>query len=261
MTALLLLLAATAGAEERPKIAIIIDDLGDRVIEGTAAIELPGQLTYAFLPHTPHAVRLARLAHQRGKEVMLHLPMESVDGKRLGPGGVTLNMSHQQFRETVLENVRAIPHIAGLNNHMGSLLTQHPGHMGWLMSELSARGDLFFVDSRTAEKSIALKMAREYGVPSSGRDIFLDNQLSFSYISGQFDRALRIARLRGSAIMIGHTYAETMAALPELLPRLEFAGIDLVPVSEVISYRNQRRMKQWQASLSPSPTAAKNSKP
>lgn len=254
-------IAISAHAAEPARLAVIIDDLGDRYPEGLRAIELPGRLTYAFLPHTPFADRLARHAHANGKEVMLHLPMASVEGKRLGPGGLTLDMTRAAFRRTLLAGLASVPYAAGVNNHMGSLLTRHPGNMAWLMAELKAAGGLFFVDSRTAQKSVALQVAAEYGIPADQRDVFLDNVRRFSYISGQFAQAVAIARQRGSAIAIGHAHPETVAALGRLLPTLTRNGVELVPVSELIRFRNERRIEQWQASLSPSPTAAKSSKP
>ncbi len=253
--------AVSAAAHEAPRLAVIIDDLGDRLPEGQAIVALPAPLTCSFLPQTPYARRLARQAHAGGKEVMLHLPMASVDGQPLGPGGLTLDMTQEAFRRTLLADLGAVPHARGVNNHMGSLLTRHPGHMAWLMAELKATGDLYFVDSRTAVKSVAIASAREYNVPATGRDVFLDNHRSDAYIAQQFATAIALARRHGSAIAIGHAYPETVKALGRLLPQAAAAGVSLVTVSELIDYRNQRRIQQWQASLYPSPKAVKNSKP
>ncbi|HKJ75984.1 MAG TPA: divergent polysaccharide deacetylase family protein, partial [Gammaproteobacteria bacterium] len=117
----LLLWAAGAAAASPPAVAIIIDDLGDRLDAGERALALPGPLTYSFLPHTPYSARLARRAHALGKEVMLHLPMEAVAGNRLGPGAVTLHMNQAQLLRTVRSDLAAVPHVRGINNHMGSL--------------------------------------------------------------------------------------------------------------------------------------------
>ncbi|WP_303906789.1 divergent polysaccharide deacetylase family protein [Thiohalomonas denitrificans] len=251
----------TATADDAPRMAIIIDDLGDRLPEGRRAVRLPGALTYAFLPHTPHSRPLARLAHNLGKEVMLHLPMDSVNRDRLGPGGLTLDMTHEKFRRTLLDDLKSVPHVRGVNNHMGSLLTRHPGHMGWLMAELAASGDLYFVDSRTARRSVAVLLAEEYGVSATRRDIFLDNVRDQDAIMGQFQKAVTFAGKTGAAIAIGHPYPETIGALQKLLPQLKAQGIRLVPVSKLIHRRNERSIEQWQASLYPSQRAAKNSKP
>jgi len=241
-----------------PRIALIIDDLGDRLDYGERALSLPGAVTYAFLPHTPHARRLAERAHATGREVMAHLPMEATDGKRLGPGGLTLHMTESRFRKTLRANLDSIPHVRGVNNHMGSLLTRHPGHMEWLMSEMQRSGRLFFVDSLTTGASVARQVATEHTIPHTRRDIFLDNVREPDAILRQFAKLIAAAHRRGSAVGIAHPYPESLEVLQRVLGRLESFGVRLVPVSEII--QQQGRSPLWQASLSPSPKGAKSSK-
>ena len=242
------------------RIAIIIDDLGDQELHGRQAVALPGAVTLAFLPGTPHAAELAEQAHRHGKEVMLHLPMESVNHKRLGPGGLTMNMTEHEFLSTVRADLASIPYVRGVNNHMGSLLTRAPGQMDWLMTELSARGDLYFVDSRTTRETVAARLALEHNVPTADRNVFLDNDPSPKAIRRQLRTLLYDARREGMAIAIGHPHPGTLAVLARFIPTLAAAGVELVPVSQLIQARQQRSSKLWQASLSPSPRAAKSSK-
>ncbi|MGE0080577.1 MAG: divergent polysaccharide deacetylase family protein [Thiohalomonadaceae bacterium] len=239
----------------------MIDDVGDRLDLGRRAAALPAPVTLAFLPHTPFAARLAHEAHAAGKEIMLHLPMESVVPRPLGPGGVTLHMDEAQVRRTLEEDLAAIPHVRGINNHMGSLLTPHPGHMAWLMDALRTRGDLYFIDSRTTARSVAVAMAREHGVPHLVRDVFLDPDPAPERIAAQWARAVALAREHGQAVVIGHPYPETLALLERELPRLAAQGCRVVPPLALIAANQQRSSDLWQASLSPSPPAAKNSKP
>ncbi len=245
----------------RPSISIIIDDIGYHLTEGTRAIELPGAIAYAFLPHTPHAITLVKLAHSYNKEIMLHAPMQPVDASKnrlLGPGALTMEMSEQQIIKTLQADLASIPHVTGINNHMGSLLTRHPGHMLWVMRELNRQGDLFFVDSLTSNQSIASKVANEFSVPALQRDIFLDHIADEVHISRQFDKLIALAKARGSALAIAHPYDETLNVLSERLLELEALQINLVPVSVMIQ---QRSTPQWQASLSHSLKAVKSSKP
>jgi polysaccharide deacetylase 2 family uncharacterized protein YibQ len=218
----------------QPMIAIIIADLGNLRGEGLRALELPGPITYAVLPHTPHARELAELAYALGKEVMLHLPMEARSGKALGPGGVKQTLSRNKLRETVLAALDSIPQVAGLSNHMGSLLTSMPDRMDWLMESLQARPSLYFIDSRTHPQSVAYDSARRSGVIAGQRDVFLDHHRSPARINHELDRLIVIAREKGKAIGIGHPYPETMAVLRRRLPELTAAGIRFVPVSEVV---------------------------
>ncbi|MCU7891930.1 MAG: divergent polysaccharide deacetylase family protein [Candidatus Thiodiazotropha sp. (ex Ustalcina ferruginea)] len=242
---------------QRPsvKIALIIDDLGNQQIGGERALALPGPVTYAFLPQTPFAWQQASRAHQLNKEVMLHLPMESDNGNALGRGALTLAMSKAHFLRTLRRNIASIPYVAGVNNHMGSLLTRDPTAMRWLMSGLREAG-LYFIDSRTTVATVAERVASSNLIASSRRDVFLDNNPLESEVRGQLYKLLNAARVQGHAIGIGHPYPQTLAVLHEELPKLREQGIELVPVSQLI---NSRR-PLWHASSSPLHKGVKNSK-
>ena len=143
--------------EELPAISIIIDDLGYRRLDGLRAIELPGPIAYAILPHTPFATRLAGIAFQLDKEVLLHVPMQSnVVDKALGPGALTNGMSRRQLQSVLEAGLAAVPHVSGINNHMGSALTREARPMAWIMEWMRRSGDLYFVDSFTSSDSVAL---------------------------------------------------------------------------------------------------------
>jgi polysaccharide deacetylase 2 family uncharacterized protein YibQ len=228
----LLMAAAGVQAGERPRIAIIIDDLGYALDSGRSALTLPGALTYSFLPHTPYARRLAEQAHATGREVMLHLPMEAIDKVPMGPGGLALNMDEEEFASTLRSDLGAIPHVAGVNNHMGSRLTRDPDAMQRVMASLRERG-LYFVDSRTTKETVAELMAGESGVATARRHVFLDVDPSRKGVRGQFQRLLTLARQQGAALAIGHPRGATLAVLTQELPRLEQLEIDLVPASEL----------------------------
>ncbi len=258
---LLCAVALAEGLDGPPVIAVIIDDMGNQKAWGEAALELPGAVTYAFLPHTPYAASLAEKAHARGRQVMLHLPMDSADGKALGPGALTLHMDQAEIRQTLEADLQAVPYVAGINNHMGSLLTRHPGAMAWVMEAISKRRKpLFFIDSRTTKETVAQDMAREYRVPSSRRNVFLDNDRNPAAIRAQFRKLLVLARREGSAVAIGHPYPETVAVLGTLLSELPGEGIRCVTASEMIQLQ-QRRNSRWQQPSSPLLRVAKNSKP
>ena len=218
------------------QVAIIIDDLGYELHAGQRTIALPGPVACAILPATPRATALADLAHQNGKEVLLHLPLQAqeADGGE-EPGGLVLDMSERQFRTAVVKNLAAVPHISGVNSHRGSMLTQHPGHMSWLMDELVQRGDLFFVDSYTTVSSIALELAREAGIPAVRRDVFLDPDRAPETVAREFARLIKLARENGFAVGIGHPYPATLAFLETELPKLPEQGVELVAVSDLIA--------------------------
>jgi polysaccharide deacetylase 2 family uncharacterized protein YibQ len=149
----------------------------------------------------------------------------------------------------VSAGLRSVPHVSGVSNHMGSLLTRRRESMGWLMDLLRVRGRLFFVDSRTTPLSTALEAARQRGVPSISRDVFLDNELDEAAIFRAFGRLLRMAREHGTSLAIGHPHEETLAVLNYMIPRLQAQGVRLVPVETLIRTR--------QALQPPLPAAAR----
>lgn len=235
LTAALVLSASAGNTEPQPRIAIIIDDLGYRLEAGRRAIRLPGPVAFAVLPGTPHGSRLARFANDRGKEVLLHLPLEAVDRRGpVEPGGITLDMSHIVFKEAFAEAIETVPFAVGVSSHRGSLLTRHPGHMAWLMQEIGERGGLFFIDSYTTPDSIALKVAAEAGVVATRRDVFLDHERSVEAVMRELARLKSLARQNGQAVAIGHPFPETLEVLERELPLLAAEGIEVVTISSLL---------------------------
>ena len=230
-----MLLAASASASEA-RISIIIDDLGYRKAEGLRALRLPGPVAVAILPGTPQAVVLAEVANAEDKEVLVHLPLQAtIDDGLDEPGSLGLDTTRSEFRAGVEHAIASIPHVSGVNNHRGSLLTRHPGHMRWLMEDILAQEEsLFFIDSYTTHHSVALTIAGEHGVPALKRDVFLDNQRDRESIANEFERLKRIAREKGAAVAIGHPFPETLEFLEAALPELAAEGIALVPVTALV---------------------------
>ena len=185
---------------------------------------------------------MAALAEERGKEVLLHLPMEAetVEKNRfLGPGGLTRDMSRQQFNRTLHGNMEALPHVIGVNNHMGSLISRQPDHMQWLMQSLSKNG-FFYIDSLTTSNTVAENIARQHSVPYMRRDVFLDHKQNVAHIEHQFDRLIRIARSRGRALAIGHPHPQTLAVLQRRLANLDREGVMLISLRRMLRARIER---------------------
>jgi polysaccharide deacetylase 2 family uncharacterized protein YibQ len=218
--------------------------MGDKLTRGKKAVALPGKVTLSFLPHTPHAKLLADQAHASGKEVMLHLPMETESGRHLGPGGLTLHMTEGEIKTTTNKAVDSVPHVKGINNHMGSLLTRHPGAMEWFVQAVKEHDGLYFVDSRTSVHTVARQVAEENGLPSVNRDVFLDHVQNRKAIRKEFRRLLKLAKKQGFAVGIGHPHPETLAVLKSELSKLDAKGIRLVPVSQIIKLQQGSYPKQ-----------------
>jgi polysaccharide deacetylase 2 family uncharacterized protein YibQ len=216
-----------------PRLALVIDDLGYATPElVTRLCAQPISFTVAVLPYLENSKESATIAHDRGKEVILHLPMEGSAGANPGPDALHTDQSEAELRALVRKALEEVPFRAGANNHMGSRLTADRLRMRWVLEEFKAR-KLFFLDSRTSKETVALDMARELGVPASQRQVFLDDDKAFPEMEKQWQRALAIAKRDGEVVIIGHIYPETLEALEKLIPQAK-GEVQFVKVSALV---------------------------
>lgn len=218
----------------RFQLAIVIDDLGYNRSRDMRAIELPAALTVAVLPQSPWAAAMASHAAYAGKEVILHQPMQTLSGRHLHEhGGLRLGMTAPDYDATLSENLRAVPGSVGINNHRGSLLTAELDAMTQLMQQLQNRG-LYFLDSRTTAATVAHDVAKDWGVPTLKRDVFLDHERTPEALDHEFKRALNIARKQGYAVLIAHPHEISLDYLSTALARLP-SDIETITLSELIA--------------------------
>jgi polysaccharide deacetylase 2 family uncharacterized protein YibQ len=116
---------------------------------------------------------------------------------------------------------------------MGSKATGDPRVIRDVLEVFQQR-HMFFIDSKTSEDSVGESTARELGIPTAQRDIFLDNQKDRPYILGQLKQVQDVALKRGVAIAIGHPNVSTAQALVEAVPQMEAAGITFVPAATLV---------------------------
>ncbi len=220
-----------------PALTVILDDLGTNRSATRRAIRLPGPLTLAFLAYAEATPELAREAAAAGHEVFVHLAMEPLGGEDPGPMALLSGLAPEELRRRLRWAVERVPGAVGVNNHMGSRLTADRRAMTVVMDELVRLG-LPFVDSRTTSASVALPVALRAGVPATGRDLFLDHDPRPTAILAQLERAERLARRTGSAVLIGHPYPSTLEVLESWLPRARERGLRLVPATRMIALRD-----------------------
>ncbi len=218
---------------EPVKIAILIDDLGYNRKGMEASLALPNEVALAILPHTPFANKTALTAHETGRVILLHAPMESIKQNKLGPGGLYSSMNKAQVVETLNDDLLSLPNVVGVNNHMGSLLTQKNDTMEWVMQVLEEK-DLFFIDSVTSAKSVGWQEAVNNNIRTMKRDVFLDNVTTEKAIDAQFDKLLKIAHKKGHALAIGHPYPATLRYLEKRLSNLDPLSVQLVSLTRLL---------------------------
>jgi uncharacterized protein len=218
----------------KARLAIILDDLGNDRAAADAIFTLPYPLTISVLPNRPHSIDIAEAAHRRGYQVMLHLPMESLGNGKAESEELRPGMSPRQVSALVNEFLRAVPDVAGVNNHQGSQSTADATLMAELMPVLRERS-LFYIDSRTTTATVAYDTARKAGVRAAFRNVpFLDDISDAGAISKQLRRAIRDAQEKGEALAIGHPHTATLKALREVLPQAQSQGVRLVYASDLV---------------------------
>lgn len=220
-----------------PMIAIVIDDMGLDRKRSARVVGLPGPLTLAWLPYANDLPRQTRAARAAGHELMVHIPMEPQGGDiDPGPGAMTVSAGSGELLRRLDQGLKAFDGYIGINNHMGSRFTEDRPGMRTVLSELHRRG-LVFLDSRTTTRSIASSVARELQVPTVGRDVFLDHDMSPAAVRASLAKVEAVARRQGYAVAIGHPHDVTVEALSQWLPAVAARGFALVPVSAVLKYR------------------------
>lgn len=216
------------------KVVIIIDDLGNNLGVARELLGMDKQITFSVLPKLKYSKLIADEASSQNKEVILHLPMEPVNRKnKPGPGVVTENMTAEEIQKQVEDDIKSVPHIVGMNNHMGSKATSDAQVMESVLSVVKQEG-LFYVDSVTSPESKGFDTAQKLNLPSAKRDVFLDGVQDKAYIKLQIKKLKELAKKKGLAVGIGHPHPETVKALKEMLPEFEKEGIQIVPASEVV---------------------------
>jgi len=227
--------------DPRPKIAVVIDDLGVMHAHTQTAINLPGPLTLAWFPFAQDLPQQVQAGAARGHEAMLHMPMQAgsdtIALAWTGPDPLRIDLPMSVNLDRLRTAFSAVPQIVGLNNHMGSVATRDPALMSLVAEETLSR-TMLFLDSLVIPHSAGLRCAQEVGVPSAARDVFIDNTANYWEIRQQLATTEAIARRIGYAIAIGHPRPHTLEALAEWLPTLTEKGFVLWPVSATVALRN-----------------------
>ncbi len=225
--------------EEKKKeyrIAVIIDDVGypsDILYEYQY---FNGKLTFSVLPFLKSSAKYAGILHEKGFEIIIHIPMEPQAYPQTDPGPYALlaDNTKEQIKQKLSMMIKDNPFAVGANNHMGSRATTDHDLMFWTLGLLKG-SDLFFIDSVTTPDSLAHEIALTLKLDTSKRDIFLDNEDSFSAINDQFEKLKKIARTNGTAIGIGHINKHnTLKVLVHQLPLLKEENYTLIFASETV---------------------------
>jgi uncharacterized protein len=224
---------ASRSQTSRPKITFVIDDVGNHNRCDAQIKALGNKITYAILPLLPYSRHYGNLSQRTGAEVILHLPLDTMQDKIPGRGLIVDTMSREDIMDMLSRDLDSVPHHVGVNNHMGSRGTANREMMTIIFTELKRRG-LFFLDSYTTPESVVASVGREIGLPVLTRGVFLDNEDSKPAIRAQINELRNVARQKGNAIAIGHYRANTLEVLAAEIPRFEKEGFQIITLKEML---------------------------
>ena len=216
-----------------PKIALVIDDVGVDLKGSERAIKLPPAVTLSFLPYGSRLRDQTKEARDSGHELLLHMPMEPLGHEDPGPGALLVDLPLRDLQQRFETALASFTGFDGVNNHMGSKFTAYEDGMNMVIDELQQR-HLFFLDSRTSAQSIGKKIAEQKGLPSIGRDVFLDDDQSPELIRAQLEATEKVAGRKGTAVAIGHPHAATLEALEKWIPEAQKRGFVFVPLKSLV---------------------------
>ncbi len=228
--------AKTLTPKKQPswKIAIVLDDWGYNLNNLGALKRIKEPLTLAILPRRAFSLAVAKAAQELNQEAILHLPLEPYKGRdgRLEPETILVGMDKREALKILDADIKSVPGIKGVSNHMGSRATENADLMSIILTELKSR-KLYFLDSFTG-KTVCKDLSGKIGLPYERRQVFLDNKSDEKYILSQFELLAKIAQQRGSAVGIGHDRTKTLDVLVKAVPEFKKRGFKFVFVSELV---------------------------
>ncbi|MFH1397912.1 MAG: divergent polysaccharide deacetylase family protein [Candidatus Omnitrophota bacterium] len=217
----------------KPQIAIVLDDWGYNLNGLPVLDQIKYPLTMSVLPNLAYSKTISLELHNRGFEIILHLPTEPLEKIRLEENTILTTMDEMTIKNILNLDLENTPYVKGVSNHMGSKLTSDIKSLRFVFKELKKR-NLFFLDSLVSSRSIASTLAANEHISFAKRDVFLDNKADYNYIKQQLQELKNIAKARGKAIGIGHDHKLTLEVLRDVMPEIEREGFKFVFVSELV---------------------------
>ena len=216
-------------------IGIIIDDFGyrnDEVSDGF--LKLNANLTYAVIPGHKYSTQFGERAVKNGYEVIVHMPMENLSNK----GGeekfvLSTFMDKNVIQDRVKTALNQIPSAIGMNNHQGSKASADQYVMSNVARVLKEK-NLFFIDSRTTAETVAESTMEVFGVPTTRRNVFLDNDDNEEKILKQLKELTEKSEEWRRAVGIGHVKLKTLKILQKKIPELQRKGFKFEFVSKML---------------------------
>jgi uncharacterized protein len=207
-----------------PIIAVVISGLGLANMPTESAINLPDGFTLSFSPYASEVTGWAAKAREGRHEVLIDLPVQSIDYPAVdaGPYGLLESLSEAENLERLHWVMGRFPGYTGLLAPMdaqpaASIAAQYP--------EIFKRG-LIYLDAQDVPANPAKP-------PRLKTSLAIDDMLTQKAITDRLATLESIAKQQGYAIGVAKAYPITLQQLKTWQATLEEKGIVLAPVSAV----------------------------
>lgn len=229
-------------ASAKPRIAIVIDDLGRSTEDCQFFAALPVSLNCAVIPGMPYARACADIISQHQQTLLIHFPWENLgrNPAQHYPIRLTSTMTTEDMKVMFTRAFQSVPGAQGINNHMGSVLSKNPQAMHKVMTIMAQLPQKkFFLDSHTSPQTKAYAYALADGLPAALNNFFLDGFQSDLYIERQFGLAVQYAEKHGSAIAICHGNRQVTRHVFEKCISLYNTRVAFVSLTELVKTRTK----------------------
>ncbi len=220
--------------------AIVIDDFGyidGKLLDGFMKVDKA--VNFAIFPNEKNSIQTMQMAHNMGRETLIHVPMEPLNYPNVNPGkdAILVTMKEHEIDNRMEKFIEDMNLCKGINNHMGSLATTDEGIMQAVMISLK-KHKLYFLDSKTSNVSVAYNVAQKSHITAFRNDIFLDTpNLKPATMDDKLQQCIDMASRRTQIVAIMHCHsAEHLAYLQRFIERAKAAGFKLVPLSALGNY-------------------------
>ncbi|MDP8269729.1 MAG: divergent polysaccharide deacetylase family protein [Candidatus Tenebribacter davisii] len=221
----------------KTQLAIVVDDFGIRnntLLDDFCSLD--SKVTFAILPDQKYSKLVMNKAATTGHETMIHIPMEPVSYPRNNPGpnAIYVHLSEKEIKRRMEHYIKQFPLCVGANNHMGSFVTTDEAVMKTVLKVLKDH-NLYFVDSRTSQSSIAYDVAKKMLIPTCENQLFLDTpSITEKTLTKKIQQIKYLAKNKDKMLVITHCATEDRYEfLKEFIKDIKKLDFELVPVSEL----------------------------
>lgn len=220
----------------KPKISIVVTNLGLNRRSTELALTLPAQCALGFLPYTQSLKPLLHKAQGKGHEVYLYLPLQT--SKALdNPGKYALmnNLTPEENEVRLNVILNSQSRYDGVYSSYKEVFTDDMRASPVIFDQLDNKNLIFILGKGLARGVPGHISSHDNVIPTN---IIIDEEPDKDSIRNQLEELIRVAKTDGIALGYAQGFTLTIEMIRDWIPMLNKKGIQLVPVSELLKEYN-----------------------